>query len=69
MKKSYGLVAAFDSTPELYHACEQVRDAGYKRWDAITPFPVHGLDAAMASAARRCRASRSAAASSASPRA
>jgi hypothetical protein len=47
MKKTYGLIAAFDTTPELYHACEQVRDAGFKQWDAITPFPVHGLDAAM----------------------
>jgi hypothetical protein len=24
-----------------------VRDAGYKNWDCITPFPVHGLDGAM----------------------
>jgi hypothetical protein len=47
MKKTYGLVAAFDSTPALYHACEQVRDAGFSQWDALTPFPVHGLDAAM----------------------
>jgi len=47
MKKTYGIIAAFTTTPEIYHACEQVRDAGYKQWDAITPFPVHGLDAAM----------------------
>jgi hypothetical protein len=47
MKRTYGLIAAFDTTPELYHACEQVRDAGFKQWDAITPCPVHGLDAAM----------------------
>ncbi len=47
MKKTYGLIAAFDSTPEVYHACEKVRDAGYSQWDALTPFPVHGLDAAM----------------------
>lgn len=47
MKKTYGLIAAFDTTPELYHACEHVRDAGYSQWDALTPFPVHGLDAAM----------------------
>lgn len=47
MKKTYGLIAAFDTTPDLYHACEKVRDAGYHRWDAITSFPVHGLDAAM----------------------
>jgi hypothetical protein len=47
MKKNYGIIAAFDTTPEIYHACEQVRDAGYTRWDALTPFPVHGLDYAM----------------------
>lgn len=47
MKKIYGLIAAFDTTPALYQACEKVRDAGFKQWDAITPFPVHGLDAAM----------------------
>ena len=47
MHKPYGIIAAFDTTPALYHACEQVRDAGYSQWDALTPFPVHGLDAAM----------------------
>src|SRR4051812_49943322 len=47
MNKTYGIIAAFDSTPELYHACEKVRDAGYTQWDALTPFPVHGLDYAM----------------------
>lgn len=29
------------------HAAEQVRDAGYKFWDCISPCPVHGLDVAM----------------------
>jgi len=47
MKKAYGLVAAFDTTPDFFHACEQVRDAGFSQWDALTSFPVHGLDAAM----------------------
>lgn len=47
MKKTHGLLAAFDTPPALYRACEQVRDAGFKQWDALTPFPVHGLDAAM----------------------
>ena len=47
MKKNYGIVAAFDTTSDLYHACEQVRDAGYSQWDSLTPFPIHGLDAAM----------------------
>jgi hypothetical protein len=47
MSKNYGIIAAFDTAPEVYHACEQVRDAGYSRWDALTPFPIHGLDYAM----------------------
>ena len=29
------------------HAAEKVRDAGYKNWDVITPFPIHGMDPAM----------------------
>ena len=43
----YGILAEFATTAELYHACERVRDAGFTRWDAHTPFPVHGLDKAM----------------------
>ncbi len=43
----YGLIATFDKTPDVYHAAELVRDAGYRNWDVITPFPVHGLDKAM----------------------
>ena len=42
-----GLVAEFETPSALFHACEQVRDAGFRRWDAHTPFPVHGLDRAM----------------------
>ena len=43
----FGVLAEFASPADIYKACERVRDAGYKRWDAHTPFPVHGLDAAM----------------------
>ena len=43
----YGILAEFASPADLYHACERVRDAGFTRWDAHTPFPVHGLDKAM----------------------
>jgi len=43
----YGLVAVFDTVPALYRAAVDVRDAGYKFWDCITPFPIHGLDRAM----------------------
>ncbi len=44
---SYGLVATFETAPAVYHAAEQVRDAGYKNWDVITPCPIHGMDKAM----------------------
>jgi hypothetical protein len=43
----HGLIATFDTVPDLYHAAEKVRDAGYKFWDCITPLPIHGLDKAM----------------------
>lgn len=45
--QAFGLLAEFETTQELYHACETVRDEGFSRWDAYTPFPVHGLDKAM----------------------
>ena len=47
LKRVHGYLAEFDSVKDLYHAAEHVRDAGYARWDCHTPFPVHGLDAAM----------------------
>jgi hypothetical protein len=43
----YGLIASFETTADIYHAAELVRDAGYKHWDCISPFPIHGLDKAM----------------------
>lgn len=47
MSKTYGILALFESAPAIYEAAKRVRDAGYKHWDCITPFPVHGLDGAM----------------------
>jgi len=41
------LGAEFTSAADLVQAAEKIRDAGFKRWDAHTPFPVHGLDKAM----------------------
>jgi len=41
--KYYGLVARYDTPEALLKAAEQVRDAGYKRVDALSPFPVHGI--------------------------
>lgn len=46
-KENYGLLAEFKDVTSLYKAAERVRDAGYRKWDCHTPFPVHGLDDAM----------------------
>jgi len=46
-ERPYGLMGYFTTPKELYHACEAVRDAGYTKFDAHTPFPVHGLEHAM----------------------
>ncbi len=43
----FGALGGFAGPGELLRACERIRDAGYRRWDAHTPFPVHGLDRAM----------------------
>ena len=47
LKRVHGYLAEFDSVKDLYHAAEHVRDAGYKRWDTHSPFPIHGMDDAM----------------------
>jgi hypothetical protein len=44
---TYGLIATFETPAAVYHAAEQVRDAGYKNWDVIAPCPIHGMDKAM----------------------
>ena len=44
---SFGLLAEYENPAQLYAACERVRDAGYTKWDACSPFAVHGLDKAM----------------------
>ncbi len=43
----YGLVGVLDTPAAIYHACEKLRDEGYKSFEAHTPFPVHGLEHAM----------------------
>jgi len=45
--KPYGLVAEFGSAAAVLQAAEKTRDAGYRRWDVFSPFPIHGLDKVM----------------------
>jgi hypothetical protein len=52
-ERPFALVGYYDTPGKLFHACETLRDAGYKRIDAHTPFPVHGLERAMGLPASR----------------
>lgn len=45
--KVVGLVAEYDNVTSVTLAAEKVRDAGYSIWDVHSPFPIHGIDAAM----------------------
>jgi hypothetical protein len=44
--ETHGILASFPNTPAFFHAAEKVRDAGYKKWDTYSSFPVHGMPAA-----------------------
>jgi len=41
------LLAEYESTAKIIHAAETLRDAGYKSFEAHSPFPIHGMDGAM----------------------
>ena len=45
--KLVGLLAQFDDPDTLVAACARARQAGYKKMDAYSPFPVHGIDPAL----------------------
>ncbi len=45
--KLFGIAALFDSPNSIIHAADAVVEAGYKKFDAHTPYPLHGLDKAM----------------------
>ena len=39
----YGLMAEFESPDDLLAAAHRAYDAGYRKMDAYSPFPIHGL--------------------------
>ena len=43
----YGILAEFDTATELVDAARKVRDAGYRKTDAFSPFPLHEIDEAL----------------------
>jgi hypothetical protein len=46
-KPVFGIIAEFDETPKVFKAAQQVRDAGYTKWDVHSPFPIHDMEEAM----------------------
>ena len=44
----YGLMAEFEEPTSLVHAARSVREEGYQRLDAYSPFPIEALDEALA---------------------
>lgn len=42
-----GLLAEFSDPGALYDAVKSLRKQGYNRLDTFSPFPIHGMDAAM----------------------
>lgn len=45
--KVFGLAAEYDTPHDLLEAVKAVRAAGFTHIDTHTPFPIHGMDAAM----------------------
>lgn len=43
----YGLMAEFETAGELVAAARKTREAGFRNFDAYSPFPIHELDEAM----------------------
>jgi len=46
-KQVGGMVGIWDDDHECVTAAHKVREAGFKKFDAITPFPVHGMEEAV----------------------
>ncbi len=45
--KTHGLMAEFTTPAATLRAAETIRDAGYRKWDVFTPYPVRGMGKAM----------------------
>ncbi|MEO6589317.1 MAG: DUF3341 domain-containing protein [Pyrinomonadaceae bacterium] len=43
----YGILAEFDTPTEMVDAARQIRNAGYRKTDAFSPFPLHEIDEAL----------------------
>jgi hypothetical protein len=46
-KRQSGVAGIWSDDHDILVAAEKMRKAGYKKFDAITPFPVHGMEEAI----------------------
>jgi hypothetical protein len=47
LKPIYGLLAEFETPQQLLEAAQRTYDAGFRKIDAYSPLPIHGLDEAV----------------------
>lgn len=47
MASTFGVLAEFDSPRSLVSSVKKIRKEGFTKFDTYTPFPIHGMDAAM----------------------
>lgn len=45
--KPHGIIAEFTTVNDVVHAARKTRAEGFKYWDVHSPFPIHGIDAAI----------------------
>ena len=46
-EKLYAVAAEFDNVDDVMAAATDARRAGFKRFDVLSPFPIHGIDDAI----------------------
>lgn len=47
MSSSKGILGIFSDEHKLIEACREARSRNYTKYDAFSPFPIHGIDDAM----------------------
>ena len=45
--KVFGIVAEYDNVSDVLAATQAAHDAGYRKMDVHSPFPIHGIDQAL----------------------
>ncbi len=45
-RKTSGLAAIFTDEAKVLHAAHKTREAGFQKFDAISPYPIHGMEEA-----------------------